>query len=112
MRGPLERVRQICLALPGAEERLSHGAPAWFAGGRQFAHFWDDHHGDGRLAIWCAAPPGMQDTLTTADPERFFVPPYVGARGWLGVRLDRDPDWAEVEHLLGYAHRAIRRRPQ
>ena len=53
-----------------------------------------DHHGDGRFAIWCAAGEGVQQLLVEADPERFFVPPYVGHRGWLGMRLDRvfDPD--------------------
>ena len=56
----------------------------------------DDHHGDGRFAIWCAAAPGIQQTLVDADPKRFFVPPYVGHRGWLGVRLDRGLDWDEL----------------
>jgi hypothetical protein len=106
----LERVRAICRDLAGSEERLSHGSPAWFVRGRQFAHYWDDHHGDGRLALWCAAPAGMQEALTVADPERFFVPPYVGHRGWLGVRLDIDPDWPEVAHILAYAHRVIKDR--
>lgn len=103
----LGRLRALCVALPDVEERLSHGTPAFFTKNRQFVHFWDDHHGDGRLAIWCAAPLGMQEALVTADPARFFKPPYVGHRGWLGVRLDTDIDWKEVEHILGYAHRAV-----
>lgn len=107
MRPELARLREICLALPGAEERLSHGTPAFFVKNKQFAHYWDNHHDDGRLAIWCAAPIGMQEALTTADPERFFVPPYVGHRGWIGMRLDREPDWAEVAHVVGYAHRVV-----
>jgi hypothetical protein len=87
---PLEQVRRLCLALPDVIERLSHGAPTFFvAGKRTFVMFLDDHHGDGRVAIWCAAPPDMQHALVSGDPERYFVPPYVGHRGWVGVRLDR-----------------------
>jgi hypothetical protein len=89
----LERIRKICLALPETSERLSHGAPTFFVRGkRAFLMVLTDHHGDGRFAIWCAAPAGMQRMLVEADPGRFFVPPYVGHRGWLGVRLD----YAEV----------------
>ena len=86
----LKRIREVCLALPETSERLSHGAPTFFVRGkRAFVMVLTDHHGDGRFAIWCAAAPGMQAMLVEADPERFFVPPYVGHRGWLGVRLDR-----------------------
>jgi hypothetical protein len=93
----LERIRAICLGLPETSERPSHGAPTFFVRGkRSFLTVHDDHHGDGRFAIWCAAAPGMQATLVDADPERFFVPPYVGHRGWLGVRLDRGIDWDEL----------------
>jgi hypothetical protein len=93
----LGRIRRICLALPETSERLSHGAPTFFVRGkRAFVMVLTDHHGDGRFAIWCAAPAGMQRSLVEADPERFFVPPYVGHRGWLGVRLDRGPDWDEL----------------
>jgi hypothetical protein len=93
----LERLRQICLALPETTERLSHGAPTFFVGGkRAFLMVLTNHHGDGRFAIWCAAADGMQRMLVEADPERFFVPPYVGHRGWLGVRLDRALDWDEL----------------
>jgi hypothetical protein len=103
----LRRLREICLALPGAEERLSHETPTWFLGGRQFAQIWDDHHGDGQLVLWCAAPVGAQEAMVEADPERFFRPPYVGHRGWLGVRLDRDLDWKEVAGIVGAAHALI-----
>ena len=106
---PVQRLRAICLALPGAEERLSHGTPTWFVGGRQFAQIWDDHHGDGTLALWCAAPVGAQEAMVEADPERFFRPAYVGHRGWLGVRLDRDLEWDEVAGIVGAAHRHISR---
>ena len=69
--------------------------------------FTNDHHGDGRLAIWCAAPPGVQGLQVDAEPERFFVPPYVGYRGWLGVRLDVDVDWAEVAGICEDAYRSV-----
>ena len=89
----LERLREVCLGLPEVNERLSHGAPTFFVRGkRPFVMVLTDHHGDGRFAIWCAAGEGVQQMLVDADPERFFVPPYVGHRGWLGVRLDRDLD--------------------
>jgi hypothetical protein len=93
----LERVRAACLALPAVEERPSHGRPAFFVEGkRSFVMFMDDHHGDGRLALWCAAPAGVQEALVEAEPGRYFRPPYVGHRGWLGVRLDRDLPWDDV----------------
>jgi hypothetical protein len=100
----LARIREICLALPETSERLSHGAPTFFVRGkRAFLMVLTDHHGDGRFAIWCAAPAGMQKLLVEANPERFFVPPYVGHRGWLGARLDRTLDWDE---LVGIAEDA------
>ena len=92
----LERLRALCMAQPGATERRSHGEPAWFAAaGKQFAMFLNRHHDD-RVALWCAAPPGAQEPLIESDPERYFRPPYVGHRGWLGVRLDRGLDWDEL----------------
>jgi hypothetical protein len=93
----LERLRGICLGLPEVEERLSHGAPTFFVRGkRPFLMVLTDHHGDGRFAIWCAAGEGVQQMLVDADPERFFVPPYVGHRGWLGVNLAQGVDWDEI----------------
>jgi hypothetical protein len=93
----LERLRVICLALPETSERLSHGAPTFFVRGkRPFLMVLTDHHGDGRFAFWCAAPAGVQELLVENDPEKFFVPPYVGHRGWLGVRLDASIDWDEL----------------
>ena len=86
----LARLREICLALPETSERPSHGAPSFFIREKRcFATVVDDHHGDGIFGLWVAAPTGNQEMLVAADPERFFRPPYVGHRGWLGVRLDR-----------------------
>jgi hypothetical protein len=94
---PLERVREACLALPEVQERLSHGAPSFFVRGKRcFVMVMDDHHGDGRYALWCAAPEGIQHALVAGDPESYFVPPYVGHRGWIGVRLDRALAWDEI----------------
>jgi hypothetical protein len=105
----LERIRRICLALPDTSERLSHGAPTFFVREkRAFLMVLTNHHGDGRFAIWCAAPDGMQQALVAGDPERFFVPPYVGHRGWLGMRLDRPFEWDELEGIVedAYSERA------
>lgn len=101
------------MALPEATERRSHGEPTWFVGGkRSFATFADHHHDD-RLAFWCAAPDGAQEALVAAEPDRYFVPPYVGVRGWVGVRLDVPaPDWERIAELVraGYEEVAGRRR--
>jgi hypothetical protein len=104
----LERLREICLGLPETSERLSHGAPAFFVRGKHvFLMVLTDHHGDERFAIWCPAPDGMQGMLVEADPERFFVPPYVGHRGWLGVRLDRGLDWNELAGIVEDAYAEV-----
>lgn len=102
-----ERVRRICLSLPGAAERPSHGAPAFFAT-KQFVALWPDgHHDDAFPHLWCAAPPGAQQELAAAEPARFFRPPYVGGRGWVGVRLDAGLDWTEIAELCQDAYRVI-----
>lgn len=104
----LARIRSLCLALPEVTERLSHGAPTFFVRDKKtFVMFMDDHHGDGRLAICCGAAPGVQGALVTRDPKRFFVPAYVGHRGWLGARLDLDPDWDEIAELVDEAYRLV-----
>jgi hypothetical protein len=104
---PLERLRQLCLALPEATERLSHGEPTWFVRGKKtFVTYANQHHDD-RLGFWCAAPPGVQDELVSAEPERFFRPPYVGGRGWLGVRLDVAVDWDEIGEIVEDAYRMV-----
>ena len=104
----LDRIRTICMGLPETSERLSHGHPAFFIREkRSFAMVLDDHHGDGRFAIWCAAAPGTQELLVDADPEKFFRPPYVGHRGWIGVRLDRGLDWDEIAGILEDAYAEV-----
>ena len=102
----VERVRAICLDLPEATERLSHGEPTWFVRNHTFVMYADHHHDD-RLAIWCHAPAGFQAAMVGAEPDRFFVPPYVGHRGWIGVRLDGDVDWGEIAEVAEDAYRVI-----
>jgi hypothetical protein len=104
----LTRVREICLGLPETTERLSHGAPTFFVRDkRPFVMVLTDHHGDGRFAIWCAAGEGVQGMLVGAEPDRFFVPPYVGHRGWLGVRLDRGVEWDELAGIAEDAYAEV-----
>lgn len=104
----LQRVRALCLELPETTERLSHGAPTFFVRGkRPFVMVLTDHHGDGRFGLWCAAPAGMQEALVAGDAERFFVPPYVGHRGWLGVRLDRELEWETIAGIVEDAYAEI-----
>jgi predicted DNA-binding protein (MmcQ/YjbR family) len=103
-----DQLAAICLALPEVTERLSHGAPTWFVKGKSFATLWaHGHHDNDFPHLWCAGPPGAQLELTTSEPARFFRPPYVGGRGWIGVRLDRDVDWAEIAELCQDAYRVI-----
>jgi hypothetical protein len=100
-----DRIRELCLALPEVTERPSHGSPAFFVG-KQFVMLWaDGHHDHDFPHLWCAAPPGAQEER--AQDPRFFRPPYVGHRGWLGVRLDGHPDWAELGEVLQDAYRAV-----
>src|SRR5215470_5599271 len=95
----------MCLALPDAQEKPSHGEPTWFAGkGKVFAMLDDHHHGAEHLSVWLPQPLGVQEALIDADPERFFRPPYVGPSGWVGVRLDTRPDWQEVADLVRAAY--------
>lgn len=104
----LARVREIALGLPEVSERLSHSAPSFFIREKKtLAMFHDDHHGDGELGIWCPAPPGVQAQMVETEPDRFYVPAYVGHRGWLGMRLDADPDWGEVAEVLTEAYRVV-----
>jgi phosphoribosylglycinamide formyltransferase-1 len=109
----LKRVTRVCLSLPEATVESATGQHhAFRVRGRTFAYFLDHHHGDGRVAITVKAAPGEQGRLVAAAPERFFVPAYLGARGWVGLRFDVGAvDWAETERLLrdSYAFTAPRR---
>jgi len=103
-----DRVRELCARFPEVTERLSHGAVTFFVRHkRTLASVSDDHHGDARLALIYPAPPGVQEEVVRAEPERFYRPPYVGHRGWVGLRLDVDPDWAEVADVLDEAYRLV-----
>jgi len=104
---PLESLRRLCLALPETTERNSHGEPTWFVRGKKTFVTYADHHHDDLLGFWCPAPPGVQEELVAAEPERFYRPPYVGHRGWLGVRLDVDVDWAEIGQIVLDAYRLV-----
>lgn len=104
----LAQVRAIALELPEVTERLSHGAPTFFVRDKKtFVMFVDNHHDDGRLALWTAAPAGVQSVLVETEPDRFFKPPYVGGRGWIGVRLDVDVEWDEIAQVIQDAYRCI-----
>ncbi len=101
----LERVREICLSLPETTEKEAWSAPTFRVKKKMFAMFMNNHHGDERVALWLDAPPGDQELLVGADPVRFFVPPYQGPFGWIGVRVDLDADWDEVRELVVDAYR-------
>lgn len=105
--GVAQQIRDLCLAYPQTQERVSHGEPAWFAGGRRMFVCLADHHHDVRVAIWAAAPEGAQTRLVQDEPRLFFVPPYVGTRGWVGVYLDDEPDWDRVAVVVRDAWRCI-----
>jgi hypothetical protein len=100
----LAKLRAICVALPDVTEDFNHGRPAFYVRKKTFVMFMDDHHRDGRVAIWCKAPPGAQTMIVEGDPEQYFVPPYVGPSGWIGARLDKKPDWAAVEALVSESY--------
>jgi hypothetical protein len=105
----VERLRTICAAFPEVTERPSHGAPTWFVREKKtFVTLWEHgHHDDDFPHLWCAARPGVQGELIAEAPERFFRPPYVGHRGWLGIRLDGKVDWAEIAELCEDAYRTV-----
>jgi predicted DNA-binding protein (MmcQ/YjbR family) len=107
-KAPLARLRAICLALPEANEKLSHGEPTWFAGkGKVFAMLDDHHHGAAHVSVWLPAGLDAQEALIDSDPKRYFRPPYVGSSGWVGVVLDTRPDWRMVGWLVEQAYRLV-----
>ncbi|MDX1555823.1 MAG: MmcQ/YjbR family DNA-binding protein [Xanthomonadales bacterium] len=91
-----QAVRELCLAFPQSEERTSHGMPDFKVAGKSFAYFTINHHGDGRVGLWLKAPEGAQQQFVSLDPDVYFVPQYVGPRGWLGIELNSDVSWDEV----------------
>jgi hypothetical protein len=100
-------IRSCCLELPEATERLSHGTPSFFVG-KQFLMLWPDGHHDAHVPqLWCAAPPGATEACLATEPDRYFTPPYVGSRGWLGVRLDRPIDPGELRSICRDAYLAV-----
>jgi hypothetical protein len=106
-RDPLPKLRRVCLALPETTERLSHGEPTWFVRDKKTFVMYANHHHDDRLGFWCAAPEGAQAAMVASEPDRFFRPPYVGHRGWLGVYLDVPVDWDEIEEIVADAYRMV-----
>jgi predicted DNA-binding protein (MmcQ/YjbR family) len=104
---PVQKLRAICLALPEATEKIAWGEPTWRVRGKLFAQLDDHHHGADHLAVWLPAPLGEQEAMIFTDPARFFRPPSVGPRGWVGVRIDRRPNWAQVASLVEQAYRLV-----
>jgi predicted DNA-binding protein (MmcQ/YjbR family) len=100
----MEWLRALCLALPEATEQETWGDPTFRVRGKIFAMA---KRGDGRLSVWCKAAPGLRGALVAADPARYFVPPYVGHKGWIGVRLDGPVDWDELGDLVEESFRLI-----
>ncbi|MFE3258488.1 MmcQ/YjbR family DNA-binding protein [Nocardia sp. NPDC059091] len=107
MESVLALLRGVCTGLPEVTERVSHGEPCWFADGKKMFVMFADHHHDERVGFWCAAPAGVQEELVAAEPERFFRPPYVGHRGWLGVYLDTAVEWDEIGEIVEDAYRVV-----
>ncbi len=105
----LERLRDICLGLPEVSERVSHGAPTFFIRDKNVLCSFhpDGIHGEHGMSLWAPAPPGVQEQLVDDEPERFYRPPYVGGRGWLGLRIDRDVDWDEIDGIIRDAYRHV-----
>lgn len=95
----LHRVRRICSTLQGTAEKLSHGEPTFFVKKKVYAMFANNHHNDGHIAVWIAAPPGLQAMLVKTEPAKFFRPPYVGVKGWIGIELGAISDEELSAHL-------------
>jgi hypothetical protein len=104
MTDPIDQLRTICLTLPEVTEENEGtvGSPAFKVRGKIFAM---QHPHEGRPSMWCKAPRGFQETLVSSDPKRYFVPPYVGVHGWIGVWLDVEQDWGMVEDFVTDSYR-------
>lgn len=104
----LARLTKICVALPEATRQITGRHAAFYVRKRIFAHFLDDHHGDGIVGITCKVLPGDNTALIVSNPEKFYMPAYVGSRGWVGLRLDiGEVDWEEIEELVTHSYRLI-----
>lgn len=99
-------MRRFCMALPRTAEKLSHGEPTFFVAKKVYAMFANNHHNDGHIAVWIPAPPGLQATLIKSEPKKFFTPPYVGVRGWVGIELEEIDD-EELAFYISEAWRLI-----
>jgi hypothetical protein len=102
-----DTVREVCLSFPETEEVVSHGSPDYRVRGKSFASYVVNHHGDGRVALWLNSPSGSQDYHVKSEPKHFFVPPYVGPRGWLGVHLNKGLSWQRVASLTRQAYEKV-----
>ena len=99
-----DAVKEICLWFPEAEEVISRGSPDYRVAGKTFATYVINHHGDGHLALWLRSPPGAQSLYVDAEPDYFYVPPYVGPKGWMGVDLDQGLSWLRIADMVGEAY--------
>jgi hypothetical protein len=102
---PIDRVREICLALPEATEKMAWGEPTFRVRDKIFAQYEDNHHNSGIVGLWCKAPDGLQEMLVRADPGHFYVPKYVGHKGWIGIRMESDVPWDHVADLVRDSYR-------
>ncbi|MCY3858055.1 MAG: MmcQ/YjbR family DNA-binding protein [Gammaproteobacteria bacterium] len=103
-RSPTEAVHDLCLAFDDSEAHHSHGFPDFRVNGKVFAQYAVNHHGDGRVALWLNSPDGSQQDCVAMDSESYFVPPYLGPRGWLGVNLDKNLSWDEIQYQVAEAY--------
>jgi predicted DNA-binding protein (MmcQ/YjbR family) len=102
-----DAVREVCLSFPEAEEGSAHGSPHYQVRGKTFAMYTINHHGDGRISLWLSSPPGAQEIHVKGEPRHFFVPPYVGPRGWLGVHLNKGLSWKRIAVLVREAYEKV-----
>jgi hypothetical protein len=100
-----QQIRELSMSFPDTSERVSHGAPTFFYKDKKmFVQYRSNHHGDGRIALWCASTADIQSMLVQSNPNIYFLPPYVAHLGWIGLRLDRDADWDEIQSIISDAY--------
>ncbi len=104
----LARFTKICLALPETTRKMMGPHAGFYVRKKTFAYYLDDHHGDGIVGINCKVLPGDNTALIAADPKRFYMPAYIGSKGWVGLRLDTGAiDWEEVAELTSHSYRLV-----